>query len=676
MKRVCCYLMLILSFLPAFACNAGELISDEEPDLYSNTGGHGETGDDIMHDRPELQEQTGAAGGDIGDGRPNAQGQAGEPGIDTDYGQPGQGEQPGRSDEQSQSGQNSSDEQSSQHGQLGSDEQSQSGQSGSGGQSQSGQSGQPGVDGQSSGSGSDEQSSGPGSGERNTPQDTGEPPGEPGSDGQPSQWEPDYPGYHVTVNGSSSGDGSIERPWDLATGLSNDLIKPGDIVYIHAGTYKGAFNSQLYGAQNAPIHVRPWHNDAVIIDGGGYMVSNSATPGVLVFGGRYTWISGITITNSATNHYTDYANDKSYDGVHFIGPGNKLINCIIYGNSGNGIGFWNPAVNAEVSGCIIYHNGVIGPNRGHGHGLYVQQGTGGTKTIRSNIIFNSFGKGIQVYGTGVEIHNTIIEDNIFYDAALAAGALEQSVYIGGILRANNHIVRNNVFYASPGRSGTHASAKFGDTYGNTPPQSNGEAVFSGNYCVDSFLHITRRWERVTARDNTYIAKSGAERIVVGYDVFDYVAARDYDRNTYHRGMLGENSASGFALFPLSAVQAEPWLQELSSVYNDELPAQNALFVKPAGVGADAGRWHVAVFNWAGSRSVSVSIPGLATGAGYAVFYASGLQSGPIAHGRYNGSSITIPLSPAPTDIPRGMGTHASRFTGTLPEFGAFLVTGG
>ena len=473
-------------------------------------------------------------------------------------------------------------------------------------------------------------------------------------------WAPVYPSFHVTVGGSPSGDGSQESPWDLASVLTSSGIKPGDTVYIHEGTYNGIFTVELYGTQTAPIVIRPWHNDVVIIDGAGHA---SGTRAIVEFDGQYTHLVGITITNSTADHLY-YDTSHNNDGVYFVGPGNKLLNCIIYDNSGNGIAFWNPAINAEVSGCIIYQNGAIG-ERGHGHGLYVQQGTNGIKTIRNNIIFNSFGKGIQVYGTNVPVHNTLIEDNIFFNAAIAAGALEQSVYIGSVNHtANNHIVKNNVFYASPGHSGTPASAKFGEGDG----VQNGEAVFTGNYCVDSFLHITKLWDRLTARNNTYIARSSADRIVVGYDRYTFVTNRDYNNNIYHRGKVGENVAG--VLFPYDLVDFQKYDgQEMNSVYHTNLPTQNAVFVKPAG----EDRWHAAVYNWANSQSVNAAVPGLRAGDDYELYYVPGLSSGTVATGRYNGSSITIPLSKRTTDIPTGMGAHAGRFESTLPFFGAFLI---
>ena len=475
-------------------------------------------------------------------------------------------------------------------------------------------------------------------------------------DPDPDDPDPDDPepvsGFHVTVDGKATGDGSIEDPWDLSTAFVNTRIKPGDTLYLHGGIYRGAFKLKLNGRADNPIVIRSWKNDVVVIDGEGNRIDGA----VLSFDGTHTWLSGVTITNSRANHYDE---SGSTDGVFFIGPDNKLTNSIIRDNSGNGIGFWQGAAGAEVSGCIIYHNGYIGPSRGHGHGLYVQnRKENAPKIIRNNIIFNSFGKGIQVYATGSDVtYNTVIEDNIFFNCARAAGRAEQCVYIGGVQPADNHQVLNNVFYASTGKE-SHASARFGDSNA-----ANGGAVFSDNYCVDSFLDITNKWQHMTARNNTYIAKSSSNRVVVSYGVFANVQKPDYDDNTYYQGLIGVNGSNG----PLSAVQALG--QELNSVYYKELPAETAIFVKS--VGAD--RWHVAVFNWGSARSVQVTVPGLEAGDDYILYEAASLGRGPVAEAKYGGDALQIQMSAPPVDIPVGMEKDAANFTSTLPDFGAYLV---
>src|SRR5262245_37174151 len=51
-------------------------------------------------------------------------------------------------------------------------------------------------------------------------------------------------GFHVSPNGSSSGNGSVGSPWDLTTALNQpSSVQPGATIWLHAGTYRGNFTS-------------------------------------------------------------------------------------------------------------------------------------------------------------------------------------------------------------------------------------------------------------------------------------------------------------------------------------------------------------------------------------------------------------------------------------------------
>ena len=75
--------------------------------------------------------------------------------------------------------------------------------------------------------------------------------------------------WYVAPNGTAAGDGSLALPWDLGTALSgaDGRVKPGDTIYIRAGTYRGLWVSQLNGTPEAPIKVRAYQRDHVILDG-------------------------------------------------------------------------------------------------------------------------------------------------------------------------------------------------------------------------------------------------------------------------------------------------------------------------------------------------------------------------------------------------------------------------
>src|SRR3954462_5311802 len=78
--------------------------------------------------------------------------------------------------------------------------------------------------------------------------------------------------YYAAPNGTSTGDGSIGRPWSLATALSRSTtIKPGSTLWLRGGTYgsgKTLFKSTLVGSSTAPIKVRQYPGEHAKINGG------------------------------------------------------------------------------------------------------------------------------------------------------------------------------------------------------------------------------------------------------------------------------------------------------------------------------------------------------------------------------------------------------------------------
>ena len=102
-------------------------------------------------------------------------------------------------------------------------------------------------------------------------------------------------GYYVTTGGSSSGDGTSASPWDLPTALSGagGRVHAGDTIWVRAGTYVGTYNTNLVGSSTAPIIVRAYPRERVIIDGN----DGSGNDGFVVHG-SYTWYWGLELQNS------------------------------------------------------------------------------------------------------------------------------------------------------------------------------------------------------------------------------------------------------------------------------------------------------------------------------------------------------------------------------------------
>src|SRR5262249_17737726 len=68
--------------------------------------------------------------------------------------------------------------------------------------------------------------------------------------------------FYAAPNGTSAGNGSFEKPWDLATALGQPAaVRPGATIWLRGGTYaagRSGFVSSLTGAPGAPVVVRSY----------------------------------------------------------------------------------------------------------------------------------------------------------------------------------------------------------------------------------------------------------------------------------------------------------------------------------------------------------------------------------------------------------------------------------
>lgn len=412
--------------------------------------------------------------------------------------------------------------------------------------------------------------------------------------------------HYAAPRGRRDGSGTSDRPWDLATALQGGrgAVQPGDTIWLRGGTYSGAWVSTLTGTPRAPIVVRQYPGERATLDGRG--THND----ILVVRGAWALYWGFEVTSSdPTRVSPGRSSNFRPDLVVNNGPHNKYINLLIH-DGGVALYTYSDASTVEIYGCIIFNNGWQGPDRGHGHGLYLKSDSG-PLVARDNVLFNQFGYGVHAYtdaGTG-HLRNIRIDGNVAFNNGLMAGDRDAdgaNLLVGGDQPASGIVVIGNLTYYSPGVRGTNLALGFHDI-------QNGDVVARGNYAAGGRPVLTvRRWSAPQVADNTLIDDTARQSLKT-----------------------------------------------------------DAVFVKPNAY--EAGRAYVVVYNWASAAAVPADLAGvLRLGDRYEIRSVQDLFGPPVKAGIYRGGEIELPMSALPPPIPVGMAS--SQVPPTGPMFDVFVVS--
>ncbi|HEY6853469.1 MAG TPA: right-handed parallel beta-helix repeat-containing protein [Gemmatimonadales bacterium] len=430
--------------------------------------------------------------------------------------------------------------------------------------------------------------------------------------------------HYASPLGSPNGDGSRANPWDLATALAGGRgrVQPGDTVWLRGGVYHGRFVSTLAGTAAQPIVVRQAPRERAVLDHRG------AKDDAFVVQGSWTWYWGFELTNSdPVRRGPPTSSSFRPDVVVNDGEHNRYINLVVHDG---GVAFYNygTSPDVEVSGCILFDNGWVAIDRGHGHALYVKSDTG-TVVLRDNVVFDQFGYGVHAYtdkGHG-SLRNIRVEGNFLFDNGAAGGGGSANLLVGGAEPAAGIVVSDNVSYVSPGVESANVLLGFGSV-------RNADAVIRGNVAVGgSPVLRLRHWAAVTVLNNTW---TGAGSAVVVEDA-DTGGGR-------WRGNRVSQAGSG-SPGPLVVVRPNAY---------------------------EPGRAFVAVYNPAALATVPVDLAGvLRRGERYEVRNVQALDGPAVATGTYVGVPVAIPTAPVPRPIPIGLTAPPAAPTG--PVFNVFLV---
>ncbi len=348
-----------------------------------------------------------------------------------------------------------------------------------------------------------------------------------------------HAGYYVSPNGSSANDGSMSRPWTLsyALGTAGGRILAGDTVWVRGGTYRGGFRSTLTGLSGAPIVVRQYPGERATVDAAGY------TGDQFVVAGSWSVFWGLELMSSEpTRTFSTTANNARPNLLVNDGSHNKYINLVVHDG---GVGFFNYSSRSDVEiyGSIWYNNGWQGPDRGHGHALYIKSDVGPV-VARDNVIFNQYGYGIHVYtntGSGL-LNNIWIEGNVSFDnGSLSSSGTSANIGNLGQPPANDLTMLSNLTYMAPGVTGTNLTLGSGSGLRAT-----------GNYVVGGSGITQGTWTNATVTGNTVLAAGPAAR-----QTAVFVRPNVYERGratvtVYNWSQLGAVSVDLSGIVPVGA----------------------------------------------------------------------------------------------------------------------------
>lgn len=436
------------------------------------------------------------------------------------------------------------------------------------------------------------------------------------------------PVYYVAPYGVSTAAGDADSPKTLAWALAS--APSGSTVWIIPGTYAGAFTASAPG-----VTYRSLPGTRARLDGN--VTINAAD--VTLRDLEITNTSWLTRTGTPT---------QSTTVVQSFAPRTTLINNWIH-DLGQGVGAFNgpggATADLSLRGNLIYNNGW----QGHGHGFYAQNDDAGRKTLSGNIFLPNYGYLVQFYGSGgpsSQLRHFDVISNTF---------VLGRVLIGGGQPADDIEVRGNASYGNRMEVGYQTNVINGATsiYSNTFGMADLQIKYWTNLQGSGNRFARDKTELMLRRPTTAYTHS-------------------WDLNSY--AFWGPNGSTAFNLFDGNVDQQvydfATWRTQsgldATSVYTSTKPVEPWVIVTPNV--DDSQRRTVAIYNWQGAATVSVSLPGLTPGASYKLVNAQNT-------GEWQTFTAGAPVAASMLNwtVAKPYGDSAALYVSTFPSFGMFLV---
>lgn len=462
-----------------------------------------------------------------------------------------------------------------------------------------------------------------------------------------------------------------EQPLTLAVGIgtgretftfAEDFNLPQTIV-VHVDDERIQLTSR--NGRSYKINARGWSGTVVAPHSAGAKVRVIESP--LVGNGSDVIFADFEITNSRLERVLTKSGSNPVDfnrrltGFNLYAPRSKAINLVIH-DTGQGIGFWSSAEDAEIYGNILFNNGEEAPDRGHGHGIYTQNNLG-RKTVAENIMFGNFGGfGIQVYGSS----SAILKG---YDLKGNINFLNQFL-VGGNAPSDDITVAENILF--------NEGFRFG--YGNP---NNGSIKVIDNFAYAPTPADFLYWQNIEALDNEFIqnnSSSGASVVITlpvgvsvqkyNFNFNDYVYGRSFQDKPF---VIKTPTATKFNFNEWRSFGLDvngSWLGATSVNISLVKPTTNRIFYRPNKY--QKGRSHIAVCNFENLPQIRLDLAKteLETYTEFEIRNAMNFKAGPLYTGVFDGSPVDIDVKGLQIAQPSG---NCTKRNAEQPNFHVFVV---
>ena len=466
--------------------------------------------------------------------------------------------------------------------------------------------------------------------------------------------------------------GTSSQPWGVlyAVTNTNPHLAAGDTVFFKAGgTWVCAESNSVYelgrvlefrksGTVASKITYQSESLWGFSFDGGLMLVSASNIV-----------LRGFRIFNHSATNRLETNSYRLPPGITEDKQGNQILHNLVENTGHPGIASWAPTRGKTIAGNIVRFAGFddwinyIGAGRGSG--MYLQNATNSSEAlIQGNISYYNYTTGMKAYGN-TDIWGFNFQDNICVENNEAGIFYHQDNYA-----STNLTVRSNYVWRG------NPALAVGYPLGNG---GHSNAIVVGNYAVDYVtpFYLVDGWRNVSWSNN--VAVNLTNRYVWQLEVFGETSGAT---NSHHMGGNFYYSTN------TGGVGSGPWLiKEVSSseatwkglTTTDGDLVQSYVFPtvtvsKVFRPSSDTNFVHVAVFNWAGSSTVSVDLSAyFLSGDVLAIFDAQNIPT-PYDQVLYSGTTLSVDMTK--TNRVAMLGTFSQRsdsWSGFDSRFRAFVI---